>query len=483
LNGRLAPALRGTLGLQLALALLLTLLVTFLVMVDMGLGSLAVRLPLLGTGNWLAPFLALTVPAVWALGRALKAVNLIWALGRWQPVQPGGLGEAERSWLDAADHAFGQAEFGRALSLLERFPREARRGSLGLNLGRILLWNGRWEDGLTQLQGAGEQSYWLGWLKSRRTLGLAREPYFGPLDPGRAGQTWPAGLACGLVLGATAVLVLPLYASLKPQLLAISRGFDISGFEAPETHGRFVLHFHDAAFAGMVADLADDALNHDLAFLGQPSDLFGEQEIQFFLCDDQAEYMKRSPFPAAWEAGCAVPDKASIFLYRPSHEGDLGFQVTVAHELSHLIYQRMGIHGRNDSWLNEGLANYVGYKYAFDRNNIPRQAWLQEHEFSRLRGHFIPFNRFFTMEPHELAAADDVEVFYEQGSSVVYLLIEEYGRDSFLKFMKVYAGGASVDRALASAYPSLPDLNALAAVWGLFFNDAATVPSHASFDR
>jgi hypothetical protein len=264
----------------------------------------------------------------------------------------------------------------------------------------------------------------------------------------------------------------------------MSRGFDVSGFESG-ARGRLVVHYHDPAFAGMVIDLADDALDHDLAFLNLPSDTFGAQEIHLFLCEDQAEYMKRSPHPVAWEAACAMPEENAIFLYKPKQtpSDEIYFQVTVAHELNHLIYHRMGVHGHNDSWLNEVLANYVGYKYAFDRNNIPRQAWLQEHEFNRLRGHFIPFRQFFSIEPHELNRDEDVGVFYDQGSSVVYLLIEEYGRDSFLKFMKTYASGTSVDKALAVNYPSLPDLDALAAVWGLFFNDEATVPKQASFSR
>jgi hypothetical protein len=447
----------------------------------MAMGALAVLRPDLGAGPYLGPMVALLLPTVWALARAWNSANFLWAFGRWQPLNAADYEEADRPWLDAAAHAFDLAEFQAALQVLDRLNPAAIRGTVQQARGRVLLWNGRWDEGIAQLEQGGERRYLVGWLRPRRLLGLPL-PSLGPAEAARAQRSWPSWLTFVLVAGVSLALVLPLGLSVKAALSAAPKVFDPTGFES-QSRGRFLVHYHDPVFAASVLDLADDALDHDLAFLGRPSDTFQAQEIQFYLCDDQAEYLRRSPYPVAWEAGCAVPDKASIFLYKPKPEGAIYFQVTVAHELSHLIYQRMGIHGRNDAWLNEGLANYLGYKYAFERNNIPRQAWLQEHEFSKLRGHFIPFKQFFSIEPHQLHRDEDVGIFYEQGSSVVYLLLEEYGRDNFLKFLDSYAQGVDVDKALASAYPSLPDLNALAAVWGLFFNDAATVPSQASFSR
>jgi hypothetical protein len=478
-RGTLAPALRTPFCLQALAAALLALGFILIMLSSLALGVLAVVRPEFGTGPILAPLVVLLVPTFWALARAWNSANFIWAFGRWQPLDGQELGAADRPWLEAAAHAFDQADFERALQILERLPAGAIRGLGQVAHGRTLLWAGRWEEGVGQLERGGEPAYLLGWLRPRRFLGLSLWS-LGPADARRARHSWPSWLTLMVVVGLAGGLTLPMAGSIRAQLGAPPKTYDLGGFQAVP-RGRFVVHSHDPASAGALLDLADDALDHDLAFLGRPGDTFGDQEIHFYLCDDQDEYMRRSPYPVAWEAGCALPEMNSIFLYRPKPDGAIYFQVTVAHELGHLIYHRMGIHGRNDAWLNEGLANYLGYKYAFDRNNIPRQAWLQEKEFSNLKGHFIPFKRFFELEPHQLDKEEDVGTFYEQGSSVVYLLIEEYGRDSFLKFLQTYSSGASVDRALAATYPSLPDLDALAAVWGLFFNDAATVPQQGNF--
>ena len=481
MRGKLARALRGPLLIQSLAALLLAVLMVVQVLFCVGLAALAVARPAFGTGPWLAPLALLLVPTYWALGRSLKAANLLWAFGRWQPLELGDFVEADRPWLEAAALAFEQADFERALALLDRLSEGAIRGRVRVLRGRALLWNGRWDEGLDHLSDGGEPAYLLGWLKPRRWLGLEKSAYLGPADAERALRTWPAWVTLALVLAAMAGILAPLSGSIRGQWAALgrSRSFDVSGFQ-DQSRGRFTVHDHDPGMAAAIFDLADDAMDHDLAFLGRPGDLFGDREIQLFICDDQAEYMKRSPNPVAWEAGCAVPETGSIFLYRPQPNETVYFQVTVAHELGHLIYHRLGVHGRNDAWLNEGLANYLGFKYAFDRNNIPRQAWLQEHEFSKLRGHFIPFKEFFGLEPHQLAKEQDVAVFYEQGSSLVYLLIEQYGRERFLKFLQAYADGNPVERALAMNYSSLPDMDALAAVWGLFFDDAATVPGQGS---
>jgi hypothetical protein len=479
LRGKLASALVGPLWLQAVVAGLLALCFISIMLFSLVLGLFAVARPEFGTGPILAPFAVLLVPTFWALARSWNSVNFIWVFGSWPDLGEASLSAADRPWLDAAFHGFDQAEFARALQVLERLPQESQMGRVKLARGRARLWAGQWEEGIADLEQGGEARRLVGWLRPRRFLGI---PVWslGPAVAKRAQHSGLAWLTLALVVAAAGGLLAPVSASIRNLVNAPAKSFDTSGFEPALARGRFVVHFHDPAFAASVLDLADDALDHDLAFLAEPGTLFGDQEIQLFLCENQDEYLKRSPYPAAWEAACAVPEKDSIYLYKPAQPGAISFQVTVAHELGHLIYHRMGIHGRNDSWLNEGLANYLGYKYAFDRNNLPRQAWLQEHEFSKLKGHFIPFGRFFEVEPHQLAQEQDVGIFYEQGSSVVYLLIEEYGRDSFLKFLKSYADGNGVDRALAMNYPSLPDLNALAAVWGLFFNDAATVPRQTS---
>jgi hypothetical protein len=99
---------------------------------------------------------------------------------------------------------------------------------------------------------------------------------------------------------------------------------------------------------------------------------------------------------------------------------------------------------------------------------------LMEHAFKDLRKHSLPFKQFFQVEPHELPDAE-VETFYRQGASMVYMLIENYGKNAFLTFMDRYAATGDIDRSLAAAYPTLPSVEALGAVWGLFFQQTDSV--------
>jgi hypothetical protein len=55
---------------------------------------------------------------------------------------------------------------------------------------------------------------------------------------------------------------------------------------------------------------------------------------------------------------------------------------------------------------------------------------------------------------------------------MVYMLIEMYGKEAFLKFMHHYAITGDIDRSLAASYPTLPSVDALGSVWGLFFQRA-----------
>jgi hypothetical protein len=258
--------------------------------------------------------------------------------------------------------------------------------------------------------------------------------------------------------------------------LAPAASFDTSAFYT-ETRGRLTVFYHDADFRDQASALAEAALDHDLAFLGMPGDSFAPGSVKLYLCDSEAEYRRRAPTHPSWEAAAADPQATAIYIYRFPDKEKVFFEVVMAHEIGHLCYYRMT--GSNpDDWLNEGLADYLGYDFGLERAGIPRQAWLQDNYFRSLRVRALPFDSFFKTDPHQLPDAE-VATFYTQGFSVVYLLIEDYGRGPFLKFLRECAAHKGIDAALAAAFPTIPNIGALASVWSLFYPREAPAPTAA----
>jgi len=420
----------------------------------------------LGLGWTVAPLAALVIANTWALAWLVKAGYFIWLFGRWPLEQdPPDLNQAEGHNVLAAATAFDQGQFSKAAALLMRLPADRRSTGHWLALGRSSALCGELDESRVALKNAG-----IPWkigrlMADRRAFGFNRGPYFDATMPGRIDHVPVFSLVVlVLVLGCAAMTGF-FYSRLRG-LESLAPSFDATAFQQ-ETRGRLTLYYHDPDFRDHAAAVAQDALDHDLDFLGMPAGTFGPGTIKLYLCDSEAEYRRRSPNHPAWEAACADPPATAVYVYRLPDKDHIFFEVVLAHELAHLCYYRMA-GASPDDWLNEGLADYLGYHFGLDRAGIPRQAWLQDHYFQGLRSKAMPFSSFFNTDPR-LLPADDVATFYQQGFSVVYVLIEDYGREPFLKFLRECSDRKNVDTALASSFPTIPNIDALSAVWGLFF--------------
>jgi hypothetical protein len=420
----------------------------------------------LGLGWAVAPSAALLVLNSWALLWSVKAGYFVAVVGRWPLAPlPDGLTQADEHSLLAAGHAFDQGRFEKVPDLLARLPPEGLVPGHWLGLGRSLALVGRAQEAVEALEKGGAGRRVLGLFRPRRRLGMDIGPYFDDRVSARL-ERIPglAGLALGLLLASVALshaIVQDLRSFAPP-----AASFDGSSFHI-EVRGRLTIYYHDPVFRDQSAALAEAALDHDLAFLGMPPDTFGPGAVKLYLCDSEDEYRRRAPTHPSWEAACAEPDAAAVYIHRFPDKDHVYFEVVMAHELGHLCYYRLA-GSSPDDWLNEGLADYLGYDFGLTRAGVPRQAWLQDNYFAGLRSRALPFDLFFRTDPHLLPEAD-VATFYQQGFSVVYLLIEDYGREPFLRFLREYGVGKDVNAALAASFPTIPDIGALAAVWSLFY--------------
>jgi hypothetical protein len=395
----------------------------------------------------------------WGLARAVRNGHFLWLYSRWQAQAGGGLA------LQHARQAYRDGDLERVILLAGKEGEPGEAASLREGAARSLALLGRMEEAAVAFEAVGAKEP-LRWLRPRRAWGLSLKPYFRVAD-----AAWSRRGVWLVALAAISVLGVGTYLSAVGDLgmHAPGRSFNSADFEALE-RSAFTVHYHDRAAGEALADLAEKALVTELAFLGRSDAEIPPGSFQLFLCDSREEYLKRAPQAPAWEQAATQPESGTIYLHKLPEDERVYFEIVVAHELSHLLYHRFFPVPYNDAWLNEGLADYQGYAFALDRAGVARQAWLRQKRFAKLAERSLPFDRYFLTDPHELKSDADVETFYRQGFSLVFLLVEHYGQKNFLRFLDAYReqrGNAT--KALAQVYPTIQDESELAAVWGLFY--------------
>jgi hypothetical protein len=409
-------------------------------------------------------FCALICVACWAFAWAARTLAYIEAFGRWpSEIHSKNLVGQDLHAALAATAAFEEGRFEEASAFLRRIEGAAQTPGLRLALGRSLALGGDAGQAVEHLEAGGERAWVLEGLRRHKTWWGVRAPTFVSDFPDRRRRTSEMA-ALGLAVAAgTGALG---WALEHRPLRGGAAEFQTGAFMEADS-GRFRVFYHDAAFRDQATAAAETALDADCDFLGLARDSFGPGAVRLYLCDSEEEYRNRAPGHPSWEAACALPDQDIIYIHSFGTGRTPDFEVALAHELGHLCYYRL-VGSSPDDWLNEGLADYLGFRFGLGRAGIPREAWLQERYFSDLKRRYLPFDAFFTLDPRRLSPSD-VEVFYPQGFSIVYVLIEDYGRESFMKFVRAYNSGVGVDRALSAAFPTIRDRKALAAVWELFY--------------
>lgn len=426
---------------------------------------LTFRWRLEGSAMWAAGVGLALLANTWGLARSVKNGHFLWLYSRWTTEDGGGERALDQLHLQARQ-AFADGDLERVLLLTGKLDPGARPPDLSAGLGRSLALLGRLEEAATAFRQHGRDAECLRWLQPRRAWGLDWPVYFVPADARWARRhLWLVLLAaCSMLGGLVAV-------ERSVALARSQRGeaFDRQGFQSVQ-RGPFTLYYHDPAFMEQSAELLEKALAHQLAFFRRQGAALPAGAMRVYLCETREEYLQRAPYAPAWEQASALPALDSIYIHKLPDDERIYFESVLAHELSHLLYHRFyPVHG-NDAWLNEGVADHLGYAFALDRAGFARQEWLNRHRFQSLSAQALPFDRFFAIDPHSLARTEDVQTFYRQGFSLVFMLIEHYGEESFLRFMDAYRrSDGQVTRALAEAYPSIRSTEDLAAVWGLFY--------------
>jgi hypothetical protein len=399
-----------------------------------------------------------------------------------------------RSVLKGARSEFMSGRFSKVARLLERFLQERpANNEAQLNLAVCQVLTGHIDDAISLLEVAGDPRKQVVRLRPRERWEkiFSWNQSYSESQVERFQEPWRILAILGLGVLITITLIFYDQNFVSEGLFLAGRPFMDKGmtdtvadleYESYDTDGlkvedfhkfeteNLIYYYHDEAFMQKASAIAESALSFDLKFFNLPPNQFARHKIRVFLCDTKEEYLKRSPFASPWEGGCAIPSRNIFYLYREGSSEELNpyFMVTVAHELCHICYYQIIPDIGQDSWLNEGLACYQGYLYLCNQYQLPPESWVKENLFKNITLTPLPFDLFLNSRPQELATTAEVYQFYNQGHSMVFVLIQYYGKDAFLNFLHNYSRTKDMNASLSAAYDTIHSMDDLHGIWTLF---------------
>ena len=202
-------------------------------------------------------------------------------------------------------------------------------------------------------------------------------------------------------------------------------GFDKTELAHTVIYSQKDLSFHD--FASIDSLIPPVEKFHELKFPRKP-------EIVLFA--DSLSYLRHSPSQARFCAFYNGRVLVTPWALRESLEGKISLKIYLTHELSHaLLHQHSGIfHAmRYPKWLLEGIA-----VYSADQLGTSFYPSKEETYAAIRRGNFMPPDFFKTKKEDQVKLDVPLRIafMYSEFACIVDDLIETYGKEKLLVFMK-----------------------------------------------
>jgi len=431
------------------------------------------------SANWAAVgcSLLLLILAMAALWRAKLARGFHRHFGGL-PSLDAGFDAARALTLTGAQGAFAQGDMLRAQRMLDRWLESHPEDQGARSWLLVCRAHNSEDDGSLagQLELAEPGSARLRWLKGPARRG----PALHRMDRPWALWAWalPLLLCLPLVGWEAWAVTNQIDADLKASLYKANFDFfSEEGFDRAETeHFIYRYHSQNELFLNFARFHAERALEADCAIFGMDPSQFTSPKTSLYLADSEKEFLARSPYTKSWEAGVTVPELHAIYMFLPD-KGDQALQVKniLGHEIGHVLFSRLFPDLTRDTWLNEGLAMYLGTRYAHQGSTIPQAylPWVDQRFFQGLRQRHLPFSTFLSASPQRMESIRDINTFYMQGFSIVILLMDYLGSDGgpghFMSFLRSYGRSKDMNQALAEAYsPRIKSMDDLQGIWLLF---------------
>ena len=191
---------------------------------------------------------------------------------------------------------------------------------------------------------------------------------------------------------------------------------------------------------GSAESLLDEGLKVAEEAVAKASTLLGVTEtepIDFFVYANEADFADvGGQTGREWVGGFSVAEIRTLFMW---DENDLPyFRTTVAHELTHLVFDTATYNAYHQPvhWLNEGTAVYLSEGYA--------PKYRRDVEAAVRDGTLMPLEAIASAFP---TSSDRALLAYGESASAVSFIVDTYGQDALAKLIRAYAGGVSDDEA------------------------------------
>jgi hypothetical protein len=149
----------------------------------------------------------------------------------------------------------------------------------------------------------------------------------------------------------------------------------------------------------------------------------------------------------------AIPEKQVIVIdHTRMDEHPFTLEITLKHELCHLLLHRRMENTDMPKWLDEGIAQWISEGIP-ELVTTPRESQLTSAALSGSLLSLESISRSFPQDEGRLALA------YEESRSMVEYIIKNYGRNGVLNILEALRKGASLNDAVqVSLMATLPDL-------------------------
>ena len=230
-----------------------------------------------------------------------------------------------------------------------------------------------------------------------------------------------------------------------------------------EKSKHFIVHFDEAIDKAFIKDIIDAAEEYydDLA------DNLGLRRFNYWLWDERAQiyiyankekYTEETNQPE-WSGGCADYYHKKLWTY-PHASGF--FDSILPHELGHIMFRELvGFKSDIPLWLDEGVASYQEKSKRYAALGIVKDALA--------KGELLTIADLDKLKkPHDLKDNKKVELFYAEAVSIVYFLIDKYGKNKFVSMCRYLKENDSFDQALRRTYYSIRNRDDLNKEWMRF---------------
>jgi hypothetical protein len=206
------------------------------------------------------------------------------------------------------------------------------------------------------------------------------------------------------------------------------------------SQGMIRIHYYmgDAAFGNSLKDAAVTALDS----LGKDIGITPDQPIDIYIYGDTQDMRDAVLFEPGWTGGLAYPEYNIVIIGIAPADVEWGKR-TEAHELTHVLVGDFTFSclGSMPTWMVEGIAVYG--------EGGPEPSGVTYFEQNKKDNTLLSFKVLsggFSEDPNQ------ADLSYSQSYYMVNYLIEKYGQDKMIGFLKLLKTGGELNESLKSTY-------------------------------